>query len=672
MITTMSFLEMSLYGGIFIIAITVLRSLAGNRLPKYTMLVLWAAAFLRLAVPLTIASPVSVYSAASQLTRTAMDYIGHTSHTDPAPEISGSANGTVQSGGSDGLAGGGDGLSGTGGGLSGESDRLAAGGDRLSGAGSGLSGVSKITGLSPAQDSWQAPNLSILLTVLWFIVAMITAAGFLISHLRGIRIYKTSLPQNDPFIQQWMDSHRLRRPVQVRVCDQIDSPLTYGILWPVILLPKRCYNNEQLSFILAHELAHIRRFDTLTKWFLAALVCVHWFNPMVWVMYILANRDLELSCDDYVIRLNGRQTRATYALTLVSLEEHRAHCSPLSNSFCKNAMKERITSIMKSKKTTALGTAAALLLIAVSISLFWPTARADQSQAMAAGSETGTAGTSSNVQTGTTYNASSNAGTTDTASNVQPGTASDRGNIVAGRTQVQDGSRSDSAGAAPVAQEQGTAYSDEDYTKFSQEKYDKVIQKLKFDNYETMSIAEFNRKINGIFRVIDGKDNDYDEDFYELYEIVLNTLPAGDPNETFLCTTIPASLNEYNARLTEVYSGKATDPEFSDNAEVAEESDVFGDKVTVKHGWIDYKFTYKILDQDKLTVQERDKFLADIESGMKDALLKGTLTINDAGDTKKAEKLLDDIGKAASGSHISYTGGNVYDFDLDYEGGDVL
>ena len=508
-------------------------------------------------------------------------------------------------------------------------------------------------------------NLTVLLTVLWLIIALITAMGFLISHLRGIRIYKTSLPQNNPFILQWMDRHRLRRPVQVRICDQIDSPLTYGILWPVILLPKRRYNDEQLSFILAHELAHIRRFDTLTKWFLAALVCVHWFNPMVWVMYILANRDLELSCDDYVIRLHGRETRATYALTLVSLEEHRAHCSPLSNSFCKNAMKERITSIMKSKRTTALGTAAALLLIAAAVSLFWPTARADNSQAMAAGSSA-TASDRQN-QTGST-DISSNTKNGDSATAAGSG-ISDHGNVAAGLTQEFSGNTY----TGPISDHSnGSAYSDEDYMTFSKEKYDKVIARLKFDNYENMSIAEFNRKINAAFRTNDGTEFNYDNDFYELYEIVLNTLPAGDPNEAYLRTTVGASLNEYNARLTEVYSGKATDPEFTDNAEVAEESDVFGDKVTVRHGWIDYNFTYKILDQDKLTVKERDKFLADIVAGMKDALLSGKLTVNDAGDTKKAEKLLEDIGKAASGGNISFTGGNVNDFDLDFRGGDTL
>lgn len=68
------------------------------------------------------------------------------------------------------------------------------------------------------------------------------------------------------------------------------------------------------------------------------------------------------------------------------------------------------------------------------------------------------------------------------------------------------------------------------------------------------------------------------------------------------------SLREYSARLDEVYTGKSVDPEYSSCLEITDNADVFGDQITVRFGWAYYEFTYKILDQDKLTVGARDKF----------------------------------------------------------------
>ncbi|MDR0197594.1 MAG: M56 family metallopeptidase, partial [Oscillospiraceae bacterium] len=140
--------------------------------------------------------------------------------------------------------------------------------------------------------------------------------------------------------------------------------MTYGIWKPVILLPKNTdwRDEPRLRYVLAHEITHIRRFDILLKWLLAAAVCVHWFNPLVWVMYILANRDIELSCDEAVVRTFGETAKSAYALTLIGLEERKSGFSPLCNNFAKNAIEERIESIMKIKKKTFAGMAAAGVL----------------------------------------------------------------------------------------------------------------------------------------------------------------------------------------------------------------------------------------------------------------------------------------------------------------------
>ena len=174
-----------------------------------------------------------------------------------------------------------------------------------------------------------------------------------------------SIPDNTPYIREWLTTHQIVRPFEVRSSDLIQSPLTYGILHPVILLPKSLDRNDQeaLKYILIHEYVHIRRFDAITKILFAAVLCIHWFNPLVWVMYVLANRDVELSCDAWVIRMMGAKNRSTYALMLINMEERRSGMSALYSHFGKNATSERIEAIMKFKKTSILACTLALVMI---------------------------------------------------------------------------------------------------------------------------------------------------------------------------------------------------------------------------------------------------------------------------------------------------------------------
>lgn len=181
-----------------------------------------------------------------------------------------------------------------------------------------------------------------------------------------------SIPDNTPYIQNWLTAHQISRPLAVRSSDLISSPLTYGILHPVILLPKKLDRNDQvaLKYVLTHEYVHIRRFDAITKILFAAVLCIHWFNPLVWVMYVLANRDMELSCDAWVIRMMGAKNRSSYALMLIKMEERRNGMSALWNHFGKNAISERIEAIMKFKKTSILACTLALALIAGATTAF--------------------------------------------------------------------------------------------------------------------------------------------------------------------------------------------------------------------------------------------------------------------------------------------------------------
>lgn len=188
--------------------------------------------------------------------------------------------------------------------------------------------------------------------IIWAIGALICAVVFSITYWKCYKEFQTSLPIDNDFTRNWLSSHHIKRSIQIRQSELVSAPLTFGILRPVILMPKTTdWNDEKtLQYVLAHEFVHIRRFDTITKLILLIALCVHWFNPFVWVMYVLANRDIELSCDETVLHLFGENTKASYARTLIGMEEIKSGITPLCNNFSKNALEERMTAIMKTKK----------------------------------------------------------------------------------------------------------------------------------------------------------------------------------------------------------------------------------------------------------------------------------------------------------------------------------
>jgi beta-lactamase regulating signal transducer with metallopeptidase domain len=202
--------------------------------------------------------------------------------------------------------------------------------------------------------------------VIWAVGVLVCALFFAFTYWKCQREFQTSLPVENDFTKRWLAEHRLKRPIAIRQSDRISAPLTFGIFHPVLLMPKTTDWKDEtaLQYILAHEYVHIRRFDTVTKLVLMVTLCVHWFNPLVWVMYVLANRDLELSCDETVIRQLGENTKSAYAQTLIRMEETRSGFTPLCNSFSKNAIEERITAIMKTKKTSWAAALAAITLVA--------------------------------------------------------------------------------------------------------------------------------------------------------------------------------------------------------------------------------------------------------------------------------------------------------------------
>ena len=162
-------------------------------------------------------------------------------------------------------------------------------------------------------------------TIVWAVGAAVCAVVFAAAYGRCCREFRASFPVESEVTRRWLQSHPLRRTVAIRQSGRISSPLTFGVLRPVILVPKKTDWTDEtaLRYVLEHEFVHIQRFDVLSKLLLIAAVCVHWFNPLGWVMYVLANRDLELSCDETVLRRFGGDVRAAYARVLIRMEAAR-------------------------------------------------------------------------------------------------------------------------------------------------------------------------------------------------------------------------------------------------------------------------------------------------------------------------------------------------------------
>lgn len=345
----MSLFQMSVAGGVLILFIVLIRALAIHRLPKTTFLALWMIAALRLLLPFSIPLTFNIH-------------IGLDVFSDVVQEL---PSGNIAST------------------LPGDSPPSYDIGTAVP---------------SPATEHIST------FEILWLVGVLLLAIYFSISYFRSMRKFRMSIPDNTPYIREWLNAHQIVRPIEVRSSDLISSPLTYGILHPVILLPKKLDRNDQvaLKYVLTHEYVHIRRFDAITKILFAAVLCIHWFNPLVWVMYVLANRDMELSCDAWVIRMMGEKNRSSYALMLIKMEEKRSGMSALYSHFGKNAISERIEAIMKFKKTSILACTLALALIAGATTAFAAARTDDNMELMGLGFSTAEVGDMEAVEIGNT------------------------------------------------------------------------------------------------------------------------------------------------------------------------------------------------------------------------------------------------------------------------------
>ena len=135
----------------------------------------------------------------------------------------------------------------------------------------------------------------------------------------------------------------------IYLADHIPSPFVMGLLRPKIYLPSTLKETER-GYILRHEQYHIRRRDYLVKFLAFLALCVHWFNPLVWVAFVLAGKDMEMSCDEAVVKELGEDIRADYSASLLSLATGHRIVAGMPLAFGEGDTGGRIRNLLKWKR----------------------------------------------------------------------------------------------------------------------------------------------------------------------------------------------------------------------------------------------------------------------------------------------------------------------------------
>lgn len=219
--------------------------------------------------------------------------------------------------------------------------------------------------------SW---SLDRILPVLWLAGAAVYAVYRLLGTALFVRrARRWSRGAGEETVRVFEELRRelgMRRSPALRVSAGVDSPMMVGLFRPCLLLPGEDYGERELGFVLRHELCHCRRHDLWYKLVLLAANAVHWFNPLVYLLAREAEADLELTCDDLVVRGADSETKRAYSETLLAAVRRQKGLSrsALSTHFYggKAVMKDRLGNIL-GKRGRRWGVLALVLALAVTL-----------------------------------------------------------------------------------------------------------------------------------------------------------------------------------------------------------------------------------------------------------------------------------------------------------------
>ena len=298
--------ELSWQAGVLALAVMLAR-LALRRAPKWAVCLLWALVAVRLVLPFSLQSPVSLQAAQSPVTAVLYEL----------PQTQEAAQKT---------------------------DEVLSGGS-----------AEPVTPLPPTEvvtvQPVPAPKPAMtvsLLAVIWLAGVVMMLTYMLVSYLGIYRRVCTAVRLED----------------NVYRCGSWGTPFVLGLLRPRIYVPEGM-DDAALPQVLAHERCHIRRGDHIVKPLAFLLLALHWFNPVLWAAYVLLGRDMENACDERVLRGVDGAGRAAYSRALVACAVRQRPAAVCPLAFGEVAVQERVKNAMNGKKPAVW--AAVLLVIAAAV-----------------------------------------------------------------------------------------------------------------------------------------------------------------------------------------------------------------------------------------------------------------------------------------------------------------
>lgn len=337
-------LNMSITGGVAILAVLALRFFL-RRAPKLISYCLWAVVLFRLLCPISFSLPFSLLSVidAPATERGTVNYIPE-ELLPSSQQWNGNANSAPAW--ADNMA------QGTMEGIFSTGDTVPAQGQEL------------VLEQSFAEDQSLGKGYSILqhlipvLPVIWAagVAILLVYSGISLALLLGRLRHSSPMP-----VPAGMD---IRWQGRLYQCSSLSTAFVLGLIRPRIYLPKGL-SQDEMSCILLHEQIHIRRRDSLVKLVSWLVVCLHWFNPLVWAAFLLSGEDMEMACDEAVLRRLGDGIKKQYSASLLNMSVGRRILGGVPLAFGEGDTGSRIRNVLRYKKPGVVLVCAACVVAVV-------------------------------------------------------------------------------------------------------------------------------------------------------------------------------------------------------------------------------------------------------------------------------------------------------------------
>ncbi len=228
-----------------------------------------------------------------------------------------------------------------------------------------------------------------LIHIIWIIGIIVSALWCIYSYLGNFITIRNSITlEEDSFPVQWMKAQKNFKKVPIKLSWGLDMPVSVGLFFPIILLPYDydIENEDTIKHWLCHEYMHIKYHHVLWQIIVQVVICINWFNPLIYMMRKYIARDIEVFCDNRAIEFFQPENKKKYALSIIAAADKVQQADKsgkkkkrglfLYNGFSQNALKERVELLSKWKKVSALTMVTSVLIVTSVTSVFATTSNA--------------------------------------------------------------------------------------------------------------------------------------------------------------------------------------------------------------------------------------------------------------------------------------------------------